>query len=129
MNLITERLNNRSMNLQLRQVQLYNTRKINGYLLMVQINLHRIWWNCFHMEINMDLHDHHTISSQSYQPFSLFIGGVQLHKKRQVHGFVCRCHSSAITVFLDHSIITVPVSSVSQYHHSIIYMQYNRMKP
>ena len=28
------------------------------------------------MEINMDLHQHHTISSQSYQPFSLLIGGV-----------------------------------------------------
>ena len=26
------------------------------------------------MEINMDLHHHHTISSQSYQPFSLLTG-------------------------------------------------------
>ena len=26
------------------------------------------------MEINMDLHHHHTISSQSYQLFSLLIG-------------------------------------------------------
>ena len=34
------------------------------------------------MEINMDLHHHHTISSQSYQPFSLLVGGVQSHQKQ-----------------------------------------------
>ena len=34
------------------------------------------------MEINMDLHHHHTISTQSYQPFSLLVRGVQSHQKR-----------------------------------------------
>ena len=34
------------------------------------------------IEINMDLHHHHTISSQSYQPFSLFVGGVRSHQKK-----------------------------------------------
>ena len=34
------------------------------------------------MEINMDLHHHHTITYQSYQPFSLFIGGVRSHQKK-----------------------------------------------
>ena len=29
------------------------------------------------IEINMDLHHHHTINYQSYQLFSLLVGGVQ----------------------------------------------------
>ena len=37
------------------------------------------------VEINMDLHHHHTISSQSYQPFSLLVEGVQSHQKKQSH--------------------------------------------
>ena len=35
------------------------------------------------MEINVDLHHHPTISSQTYQPLSLFIGGVQSHQKSE----------------------------------------------
>ena len=38
------------------------------------------------MEINMDLHHHHAISSQSYQPFSLLVGGVRSHQKQRAHG-------------------------------------------
>ena len=34
------------------------------------------------MEISMDLHHHHTISSQSYQPFSLLVGDGRLHHKQ-----------------------------------------------
>ena len=40
------------------------------------------------MEINMDLHHHHTINCQSYQPFSLLVRGVQLHQKQRAHGKV-----------------------------------------
>ena len=40
------------------------------------------------MEINMDLHHHHTISSQSYQPFSLLVGGVPSHQNQRAHASV-----------------------------------------
>ena len=38
------------------------------------------------MEINMDLHHHHTISSQSYQSFSLLICVSPITLGKRVHG-------------------------------------------
>ena len=39
------------------------------------------------MEVNMDLHHHHTISSQGYQHFSLLVGGVEsLQKSKPMKG-------------------------------------------
>ena len=40
-------------------------------------------------EINMGLHHHHTINSKSYQPFSLFVGGVRSHQKKVSPCFMC----------------------------------------
>ena len=35
------------------------------------------------MEINIDLHHLHTISSHSYQPFSLFVEGARPYQKKK----------------------------------------------